>query len=1111
MFRKPVFWIVFIALSGVCAAAAYHYFPKAFPQVAVDLRMDRQSALSKAEELAQRNEWGPEYPRKAASYSLNSRVQHFIELEAGGVEAFREVIEGDLYSPYTWRVRLFQEQEVNEVEVRFTPQGEPYGFHEKLPEDEPGPAIPSDSARVIAEQAALEFMEVDLENYELVETSEELQPGERLDHSFVYERKDEQIGDAEYRLRLGVSGDKLTELHHFVRVPEAFDRRYSEMRSANSTLGMFAMIAAAVLFFGGGCVFGLFYLQRRREVIWKMPAMWGTGVAFLMMLTSFNQWPLLWMNYDTAVATQSFVLQQVMMILIGFIGMALIFSLIFMAAESLSRKAFPHHVQFWRIWSGKVAPSPYVLGITAGAFLLTGVEILYVTGAYFFSSNVMDWWVPSSALFDPDIVAQYFPWLTAVAAPLQAAFWEESLFRAIPIAGAVLIGRRYGGTLYWVIAAFALQALIFGAAHADYPQQPFYARSIELIIPSIVFGLLFYFFGLLPAILLHFWYNMVWFSMPLFAADVPGIFVDKILIVLIGLIPFWIILFQWWRHRSFSEVPESELNQSWEPDPEPEEVAEEPERRITPELSPFYWKAGAVAGIAGVILWILFSDFRMHSPPVDINRAEAVQVAYDELERRGIELSDDWQPLSDVHSSLGTSGRFIWQEGGEEAFSTLMGHYLNPPRWHVRFVDFSRDVEERAEQYHVFITGTDSIYRFRHNLPEHRPGEELPEERAMNKADSTLQVVYDLNPDELELISAESSSLPERTDWSITYADTLFYTMEDGQARITINIAGDQVVDTRRFVHIPEQWSRDYQERQTVSSIFQSVSGFIIILLVIAGLITAIVRWTKGRFSVPAFLSFGGLVALITIIDFFNGWQEMISGFSTAQPYLNQLLINIGGSFFGLIFVSGAVGLIAGLVHRWQAPVSREPNLRISLFALFPALLITGLAALASGLSTTSDPAWGDFGPADAGIPILAVVLNSLQDFIFVSLLFLTIFTFMNTLTDRWSRNTRLYGTLLFLLGFPLVGVYEVSGVTSFLIAGAAVGAAMLLLYSLLIRAHLPLVILMAAILAILGEVVNLVSPAWPGAVAGFFLSVLVVAAVAWYWHGKFCGVRKIH
>jgi membrane protease YdiL (CAAX protease family) len=51
-------------------------------------------------------------------------------------------------------------------------------------------------------------------------------------------------------------------------------------------------------------------------------------------------------------------------------------------------------------------------------------------------------------------------------------FWEEALFRAVPIAGAALIGDRFGKRNLFIAVAFVVQAIIFGAGHAPYPNQP---------------------------------------------------------------------------------------------------------------------------------------------------------------------------------------------------------------------------------------------------------------------------------------------------------------------------------------------------------------------------------------------------------------------------------------------------------------------------------------------------------------------------------------------------------------------------------------------------------------------------------------------------------------
>src|SRR5204863_9590658 len=114
-------------------------------------------------------------------------------------------------------------------------------------------------------------------------------------------RQDVRAGEGRYRLRLVVSGDKLTELTYFLQIPEAFSRRYEEMRSANNTISIFASVGV-VVYLIGFCGVGLFFMMRRRWVVWRPAFICGVIIAGLTALAEVNSWPLIWMDYDTALA-----------------------------------------------------------------------------------------------------------------------------------------------------------------------------------------------------------------------------------------------------------------------------------------------------------------------------------------------------------------------------------------------------------------------------------------------------------------------------------------------------------------------------------------------------------------------------------------------------------------------------------------------------------------------------------------------------------------------------------------------------------------------------------------------------------------------------------------
>ena len=379
MFRKPLVWVAFAGVSLLGTALAVELFPRAMPVVTLDITMDRTSSLSRASELASRHHWGPEGYSQAAAFGGDEIVQAYVELEAGGNEAFARLLSTDLYSFYTWHVRLFREQETTETLVRFTAGGKAYGFRETLPEDSPGAELNAENARRVAETAATDEWAIDLQDFSALEASQEIRPSGRVDHTFVYERSGEEghLAEARYRLRLVVSGDRLTELTHFVKIPEAFQRRFAEMRSRNDLVAGVSSLVVALLY-GGGALFGLFTLLRRRFVVWRPALPWAAAIGLLFTAAMLSQWPLAWMEYDTAVSAAGFATQRIVSSILNGLLIGGVAMLAFVAGESLTRRAFPEHPQLWRLWSPEGASSREVLGGTVGAYLLIGPLLAYL-------------------------------------------------------------------------------------------------------------------------------------------------------------------------------------------------------------------------------------------------------------------------------------------------------------------------------------------------------------------------------------------------------------------------------------------------------------------------------------------------------------------------------------------------------------------------------------------------------------------------------------------------------------------------------------------------------------------------------------------------------------
>src|SRR3954469_992252 len=128
MLRRPGFWLAFAVLSIAAAVFTFKNFSTAFPLVSIDLKMDREDALRTARALAAKNAWPPVGFDQAAEFSADQEVQNFIELEGGGKQELGRILKEKIFAPYTWRIRQFKEGDAHETVVRFTPEGNPYGF-----------------------------------------------------------------------------------------------------------------------------------------------------------------------------------------------------------------------------------------------------------------------------------------------------------------------------------------------------------------------------------------------------------------------------------------------------------------------------------------------------------------------------------------------------------------------------------------------------------------------------------------------------------------------------------------------------------------------------------------------------------------------------------------------------------------------------------------------------------------------------------------------------------------------------------------------------------------------------------------------------------------------
>ena len=1021
-FRAGLLWLLLALASAAGLRYAWRTFPQAFSLISLDLTMDRHTALARADSLARARGWGPAGDvRAAAAFDLDFDAQTFVELEGGGPEAFQQLLRDGRFQAYTWQVRRFVPGEVRETEIRFTPAGQPYGFRERIPEEAPGPALDRTAAFRVAQQEAVEWAGP-LESWTLVESGQETRSTGRIDHTFTWERTDTDLGEGRVRLRAVIAGDHPVEVTHYLQVPEAFSRRYARMRSANDAIASGALGAMLLVYGLCGVGVGLFVMMRRGRVLWRPALIAGGAVAALQAAAFVNTLPLTWMQYDSAVPVRTFLATQGGLLLLVTVLTVLQIALTAAAAEALTRAAFPGHPQFWRLWSRRAAGTRTVAGLTVFGYLMIGLDLAWIVGFSHATRNWQGWWNPSDLLVQPNLLATWWPWLGPVALALQAGFWEECLFRAVPLAGAALLGDRFGRRGVWLAGAMVLQALVFAAGHANYPAQPAYARVVELILPSLVFGAVYLQAGLLPAIVMHFGYDLALMALPVFVSEAPGIWGSRVMVLVAGLLPLGMVAWRGLQERRWSPLPADLRNGAWAPPVLPDEplASSEPPTGLPVQVGgPMPWWLGPVS-VAGMAAWAALGSWTAPSPRLEIHRARAVQVARDTLASRDVRLGEEWRALASVHASRDLQHTFVWRTAGDSLYRSLLGRYLSAPHWDVRFARFEGDIADRAEEWTVTIQGGGQVSRIAHDLPEARPGRSVSDTAARALADSALGALG-LAPGRLDLVALEPTRRTARTDWEVTYRDPAV-DLPAGEARVAVTVAGDAVTDLARVVHVPEAWEREWTRSGAVRGLLPLASGLLYALLLIGMLVVSVIRWARHELDVRvvAVIAFGLLP--VAVLAFANNWPAMQSGFSTAESWTLQVSIALAGGA-----VAGALAVaVAALVIGIGLPPGHRSRSALQSGVLLGGVLVgvETLAGVFGGQAPVGTPSH-----LDAALPAAAVMLAVPEGFVVrLALLSLVLFAGSRIGRDGWRLAWYVAAGSLATMGASHAGYPAVAG-----------------------------------------------------------------------------------
>ena len=902
-----------VLIAAVSLAVGVHYFYRAFPEASIDFRVTRDEAKEQAADFIAARGFDLADYRHSAIFRYDNDTKTFLERELG-LEGATQVI-GSPVQLWRWSNRWVRELEKEEFQATVTTSGELVSFSHLIEEEAPGASLEEAEARGLAETFLTDELGRDLAALDFVEVQTQERPN-RIDHTFNWKLRDFAVGEAHYRFYVRLQGDQIGGFGEYLKIPEAWERDFAELRSRNETTGLVALtlliltiLAMLVSFFSG---------VRARDIRWKTAAIFGAIAAVLTLLAQLNNLPLTSFNYDTTDTYGSFLTRQLLNSLFAATVQGIFIFFLTAAAEPLYRRYYANQIQI----GGQFTPA----GLRTKRFLLGTILGLAMTPAFlayqvlfYITAEQFGAWTPANIPYS-EMVNTYIPWIMVLLIGFMPAVSEEFMSRAfsIPFLHKYLKFR-------WV--AVVIAGLIWGFAHAGYPQQPFYIRGIEVGIAGIVVGYIFLRFGILAPLVWHYTIDALYTSLILFRSSNSYFVVSAALSAGLMLLPLAVALFLYLRQRRFAD-PTPLLNKSAAP-PVSEAAADEPTaQQPAATASAFAYtplsKRRLGWAVAVVVVSLGFFALEYEKPldfvDVHLTRGEAEAKAVEYLAATSADAST-YEVVTYYQNQPNTMAiRYILERDSVAVVNRLYREDLLASLWVTRFFRYGE-----KEEYRVAVHPEDgSLYSINHLLAEEAEGADLEEAQAEAIAVDHLRA-YGFDVDLLELKESSSEKLPNRRDHRFVFEavegdprnlDELHY-------RVRVNIAGDEPVSIYRFLKVPEDWQRTRQESTTLKT---ALSGLLIVLIaaVVLNGLWLLVRRVRNEGIVWApLIKIAAIVASFFLLDFLNGLSVVERAYDTRLTLsiftITQILSIVLGSLgIGLMIVA-ALGLATSLYPDWPA------------------------------------------------------------------------------------------------------------------------------------------------------------------------------------------------
>lgn len=910
-----IWWLAFVASLGLIIYLLYD--PRVFPSASIDLKLSRAKVAEISRKWAE--DLGYNKPRVISSteFSFDNDGKTFLEYELGTSEANKLMKEQ--MPIWSWRTRFCREHEFEEFKTWISPGGKLYGLDHDIENNKSLPSL----SKEVAEKFAYEFIEskagIELEGYKLVRSAAISQP-HRTDYSFTWEDAQHDVKGARLRAQATVSGNLLTEFSYFLYVPESWERKFSTIRSWNNLLGSIASPVYTLLEFIA--VFVFFWMVTANNIRWRFSIISAGAVTLIGALDNLNNIASVIDDYNTHNSFIGYILQFVVQTVAGMLPQFLSNIILIGAAEAIYRQSYPAMVSFENFFSRVGSRSVAIVKSQFLGYLLMAIDLGWIVSYYLLGEH-FHFWCPLG-IDNYQILSCVFPFFSALALGVSASVTEELMYRVLALSIVQKLTRNFWFANFFQAAAWAFM-------HSNYPQQPAYARGVELTVGGMFHGWILRRYGILPSLISHYLFDAFLDVKPLLSSSESLLKLSALL----PIVPFFLLaiwgLYQ--IRRSGASAEDALANAALTTETKSQLVDLQVHTH-----SGFGLRHILLSTRLRLVLFVLtLASISLALPlrqriavgqdaHTTISRSQALAKANQVLIAHKIPPRDEQEVAWLTDQLGGVDLQYVYEKTKlnktlEYADLTKQGLV-----WAVRFF---KPLE--PEEFEVLLDKNGNEFAFAVKRPEDATGARLSAEAAKQAAVAYLDKAHArFKPYEFDTVT--ETKRKERTDYSVTFKVPKLK-VADADFKVSTNVIGDVVSGFSAGWDLPDDWLDQRNKKTTKDEVFANIRIAISLILLVAILYWAFGILKSGHlYWRPAFLTAIVFVFVVLIQDI-NELPQFFRYYETTLPassfvikeminYLQSALSSFACYVVVIAFALAALRLI-------------EPTFRLPLFLEF--------------------------------------------------------------------------------------------------------------------------------------------------------------------------------